>query len=104
MRDFVHWYAKGESGTGEDWRLFPAAAASHAGLAPAVVVTAGYDVLCDEGEHYARMLAAAGVEVRHRRWPTLNHGFFALGGVSAQADQAASAACVDLSELLRRRS
>lgn len=99
MRDFVHWYAGPDALP--DWRLFPASAASHVGLAPAVVVTAGYDVLCDEGARYARLLASSGVEVRHRRWSTLNHGFFALGGVSDRADEAASTACDDLSELLR---
>jgi acetyl esterase len=99
MRDFVHWYAGSDALP--DWRLFPVSASSHAGLAPAVIVTAGYDVLCDEGARYAQLLAGSGIVVRHRRWSTLNHGFFALGGVSEHADEAASAACDDLSELLR---
>jgi acetyl esterase len=56
------------------------------GGASAIVVTAGHDPLVDEGDGHAARLAAAGVPVRHRRYPSLVHGFLSLaGGVRAAA-------------------
>jgi acetyl esterase/lipase/galactose mutarotase-like enzyme len=56
-----------------------------AGLPPAVVATAQYDTLRDEGDRYAERLAAAGVPTTHLPGPGLAHGWFAMGGVSAAA-------------------
>ncbi len=56
----------------------PMRAADLAGLPQAVVLTAEYDVLRDEGEVYAERLEAAGVEVNLQRYEGQTHGFFTL--------------------------
>lgn len=71
-----------------DPRISPLLGKVPDGLAPAHVVTAGFDPLRDEGEAYAEMLRAAGVPVTHRREPGLIHGFFntiAVGKASPAA-------------------
>jgi acetyl esterase len=65
-----------------DPRHAPLHAASFEGLAPALVVTAGFDPLRDEGEAYAAALVAAGVPTLMRRFEALTHGFFNMVGVS----------------------
>lgn len=63
-------------------------APSLAGVAPAIVVTAGHDVLRDEGASYADRLAAADVPVDHQHHPTLAHGLLSLTDTVDRADGA----------------
>ena len=63
------------------------------GLPPAVVVTAEFDPLRDEGEAYAAELAAGEVPVEVRRFDGMIHGFFDMGGFSPAAQAAVDEAC-----------
>ena len=71
-----------------------------AGVAPAIVATAEYDPLRDEGEAYAAALERAGVPVVQRRYDGLIHGFFGLGVLSPAAAEAVEELCSDLARLL----
>jgi len=71
-----------------DWRASPLLAQSHAGLPPALVITAGYDPLRDEGSAYADKLRAAGVKVAYREYADMVHGFLLFGGVLDSANAA----------------
>ncbi len=64
----------------------------HAGLPPALVLTAGFDPLLDEGRAHAERLEREGVEVAYREYPDMVHGLLLFGGVLDSA-HAAVAEC-----------
>lgn len=66
-------------------QVSPLHAPSAAALPPAVIVTAGFDPLRDEGDAYAAKLAADGVPVTHRRFDGYTHGFVSTPVVFARA-------------------
>ena len=61
-----------------DWHASPLLAPSFADVAPAFVMTAGCDVLCDEGRAFAAKLAEAGTEVTEAHFPGQIHPFLTL--------------------------
>ena len=79
-----------------DWRASPLLAADHRGVAPAYVLTAGFDPLLDEGRAYADKLSDAGVEVEYREYADMIHGFILFGGVLDTANAAVAECCVRL--------
>ena len=78
-------------------RLSPMRATDLTGLAPAIIATAGFDPLVDQGEAYAKALKAAGVRTDYRRYDSLAHGFTAFTGAIPAAD----AACRQIADLVR---
>jgi acetyl esterase/lipase len=80
-----------------DPRLSPVRAPGLEGLAPAVIITAGFDPLLDQGQTYARRLRHAGVRVTYRCYDHLAHAFTAFTGVVP----AAAEACDEIARLVR---
>jgi acetyl esterase len=72
----------------EDWRASPLLAPHHRGLPPALVLTAGYDPLRDEGLQYADALSAAGVPAQYVCFERQLHGFITMGRVLDEANTA----------------
>jgi len=77
MRWFYNHYAR-HSADFDDWRFSPMRAEALDDLAPAVVITAEYDPLRDQGEAYGQRLIAAGVRTEMVRADGLIHGFFGM--------------------------
>ncbi len=77
--------------------LSPALETRLEGLPPAIIVTAGFDPLVDDGAAYAKKLEAAGVSVQFKCFDSLAHGFTAFTEVAP----AARDACLEVAGMVR---
>lgn len=93
MRWFYDCYQPGEG-------FSPTESDDLAGLAPAVIATAGYDPLADDGIDYGDRLRQAGVRTLNLHFDSLIHGFFGMAGTSAAARGAVGATVAALGGLL----
>ena len=66
----------------------PVRASNLRGLPPALIITAELDVLRDEGEHYGKRLAEAGVPTQVTRYDGVHHGFFGMQAVLDKSKKA----------------
>jgi acetyl esterase len=83
----------------EDWRASPLLHTNLSGLPPALVLTAGFDPLRDEGRQYADALSAAGTPTQYVCFERQIHGFITMGRVISEANTA-----VDLCTAALRRA
>lgn len=87
MRWFIDLYIP-DAAMRRDWRASPLLASSLKGLPQTLVLLAGFDPLCAEGEAYAMRLASEGVAVKTSRYPGQLHGFLSNGKLLPKANQA----------------
>ncbi|MDJ0920976.1 MAG: alpha/beta hydrolase [Henriciella sp.] len=96
MNWFMHHYLP-DGFNREDVLLSPALDMRLEGLAPAIIVTAGFDPLADDGPAYAEKLEAAGVPVTYKCYDSLAHGFTAFTSIVPDA----RAACLEIAGMVR---
>ncbi|MBN1210176.1 MAG: alpha/beta hydrolase [Myxococcaceae bacterium] len=95
----IDWFQQHYTGSADcsDPRISPLLCRELSGLPPALVITAGFDPLRDEGEAYASALQQAGTSATLRRFDGFVHGFANMVGVS----QACRDAVVEIASMLR---
>ena len=101
MEWFVGHYLDGTGADRHGPRLSPLKNTDWSGLPPALVITAEFDPLRDEGEAYAAKLAAEGVPTTLHRYDGQIHGFFSLGALVPDGKAAVAEAAAALAEALK---
>jgi acetyl esterase len=82
----------------------PLLAADHSRLPAAIIATAEFDPLRDEGEAYGKKLREAGVSVTVRRYEGMIHGFMSMSGFVSRGQDALRDIGADVRELVSARS
>lgn len=103
-REIMDWFGAHYLNTpseAADVRVSPMNAPDLSGLAPAIVVTAGFDPLRDQGAAYAEKLKSSGVSVQYRCEDSLPHAFTAMTGVIPAAKSACEKIARDVGAALR---
>lgn len=102
MEWFVENYLAGDDGAPDDPQVSPLLADDAALSAgpPALVITAGFDPLRDEGMAYADRLGSLGVRTSHVHYPGQFHGFFSLAHMLADSRAAHALAAQALTDAL----
>jgi len=104
MQWFIDHYISASGTRADDPRVSPMFANDSAVAAtpPALVITAEFDPLRDEGDAYAAKLAACGVPTSHVRFGGMFHGFFSLGDFLDDGRSANALAAAALKAALER--
>ncbi|MEO7855123.1 MAG: alpha/beta hydrolase [Rubrivivax sp.] len=84
-----------------DWRTSPLLHADLSKLPPALVLTAGYDPLRDEGLQYSQRLSESGSRAAHISFERQIHGFITMGRVIDEANTAVALCAAELRRALR---
>lgn len=100
MQWFIDTYMNNDAEK-SDLRASPLRAGDLEEVAPAIVITSGFDVLRDQGIAYAEKLKEAGVKVTYRCYDRLAHGFTAMTGAVPAAKRACEEIARDLHSALR---
>jgi acetyl esterase len=98
MQWFWDQYLQGDSHDQNPYAV-PARAHSFKDLAPAIILTAQYDPLLSDGEQYAELLKAHGVDVRYREFQGMIHGFFTNLAVTPTAMDAIAFVAGEIKEI-----
>ncbi len=95
-KELMQWFWQHYLSTpeeGSDPMVSPLRIEDLSGMPPAVVITAGFDLLRDEGVAYAKRLQDAGVVVHAKHYPGMIHGFLAFPRIIDAADDAIAYLC-----------
>lgn len=100
----MNWFMGHYLPAGTDWSTPDASPLSEkdlSGVCPALVYTAGFDPLRDEGKAYADKLVGAGVTAQYREFPSMVHGFIQMGGAVDAARRGIDEMAADVKAALR---